>query len=104
MSNSYPRRENIQVSQELVSNKIMEKEKLERLLNVAIKVLLGDEHEENGTYSLYFDRKLYIDTNGDKRKIAELFNEGKLDIVEMPEYPYDNHCGLKLKYKGEKED
>lgn len=104
MSNSCPRRENIQVSQELVSNKIMEKEKLERLLNVAIKVLLGDKHEEYGTYSLYYDRELYITTNGDKKRIAELFNEGKLDIVEMPEYPYDNHCGLKLIYKDDKED
>lgn len=82
----------------------MDKEKLERLLNIAVKVMLGAKGKESETYSMYFDRELYIDTNGDREKVAELFDEGKLDIVEMPEYPLDNHCGLKLKYKGEEED
>lgn len=73
------------------------------LLKTALQVMLGDKDPENGDYSLYFSRELFIDTNGKHEKVLELLKKDMLEAVVVPENKFDNHCGLKLKYKNEKE-
>lgn len=70
----------------------------------AIKMMLGVKHPEWGEYTLYYSPELYLDTNYGKYKdmIAELLDKDMIEVVVIPESEFDNHCGLKLKYKGEK--
>lgn len=89
--------------------KLVEKHKKEPkdspadLLKTALQVMLGDKDPENGDYSLYFSRELFIATNGKHDRVLELLKKDMLEAVVVPESSFDNHCGLKLKYKNEKE-
>lgn len=73
------------------------------LLKTALQVMLGDRDPENGDYSLYFSRELFINTNGDGERVLELLKKDMLEAVVVPETQFDNHCGIKLKYKNENE-
>lgn len=89
--------------------KLVEKRKKEPkdtpadLLKTALQVMLGDRDPVNGDYSLYYSRELFIDTNGESERVLELLKNDMLEAVVVPESSFDNHCGLKLKYKNEKE-
>lgn len=77
-------------------------------VETAIGIMTGKTDPECGDYSLYYSRKLYLDTytsNVDirRRAILNLLYANKLEVVCMPEYPMDNHIGLKLKYKDEED-
>ena len=80
----------------------------DKLVLAAIGIMTGKEDPECGTYSLYYSRKLFLDlgSNAEKNRqtILKWLKEDKLDVVYVPEYEFDNHIGLKLKYKSEKED
>lgn len=75
---------------------------MEELLKTSILIILGATDEEKGDYNLYFSRRLFIDTNGDHDKIIKLLGHDKLDVKPCNEN--DNHCGLILCYKDEKND
>ena len=79
----------------------------DKLVLAAIGIMTGKEDPECGTYSLYYSRKVFLDLGYDREEnrktLLEWLKEGKLDVVYVPEYEFDNHIGLKLKYKDEEE-
>lgn len=85
-----------------------EKKSPNKKVTVALGIMTGKTDPECGEYSLYYSRKLFLDTytsNTDIRRkaILHLLYTDKLEVVCMPEYKFDNHIGLKLKYKDEKD-
>lgn len=80
----------------------------DKLVLAAIGIMTGKVDPECGTYSLYYSRELFLNLGFDKEKnrktVLKLLKEDKLDVVYVPEYEFDNHIGLKLKYKDETEN
>lgn len=73
-------------------------EDVDKRLVHAIKIIRKDFDPICGTYALFYSRDLFLDTNHDRNKILEMLKNNELDIVCIPEYPNDNHIGLKLQY------
>ncbi len=74
---------------------------MDDLLKTAIRIMLGDKDEEKGDYSLFYQRRLFIDTNGEADAVLNLLDKDLLDVEPVNEN--DNHCGLVLCYKGYQE-
>ena len=74
---------------------------MDALLKTATLIMLGATDEENGDYTLFFSRELYLDTNGEHDKIIHLLNDDELQLKPINE---NNHCGLVLDYKSDRND